>query len=111
LESCRSVSGGHGMRRYTPVDAHSKSATTASRNEPMTNETDSVPGASRAPTTIAIDHDDYHAKLVGRTPDGRQFFLTTPFEPGRPGVPGCEFVALYIFDPAGNLVEAKIDQL
>jgi hypothetical protein len=56
------------------------------------------------PTLVAIDHDDYHAEHVGRLPDGRQFFLTTPFEPG-----GDEFVALYLFDAAGRLTEALID--
>ena len=35
---------------------------------------------SERPELIAIDHDDYHAEHVGRLPDGRQFFLTTPFE-------------------------------
>lgn len=49
------------------------------------------------PALIAINHDGYHAEQVGRTPDGRQFFLTTPFEPG-----GREFVALYLFDAAGS---------
>ena len=32
------------------------------------------------PERIPIAHDDYHAKHVGRTPDGRQFFLTTPLD-------------------------------
>ena len=50
------------------------------------------------PQLIAIDHDDYHAEHVGRLSDGRQFFLTTPFEPAGPHGPGGEFVALYLFD-------------
>lgn len=58
------------------------------------------------PSLVAIDHDEYHAEHVGRLPDGRQFFLTTPFEPG-----GDEFVALYLFDAAGRLAEARIDNL
>ena len=60
----------------------------------------------RPPKLIAIDHDDYHAKHVGQTADGRQFFLTTPFEPSV-----SEFVALYVFDRNGALLEAKIDDL
>jgi hypothetical protein len=64
---------------------------------------------SERPGLIAIDHDDYHAEYVGRLPDGRQFFLTTPFEPAGPKGPGEEFAALYLFDADGNLVEAKID--
>lgn len=63
------------------------------------------------PKLIAIDHDDYHAEYVGRTQDGRQFFLTTPFSPELGSEPGCEYVALYIFDKAGVLLEAKIDSL
>ena len=62
------------------------------------------------PTLIAIDHDDYHAEHVGRTADGRQFFLTTPFEPAGPDDDsGQEFIALYLFDAHGALLEAKID--
>lgn len=57
------------------------------------------------PDLIAIDHDDYHAKHIGRTRDGRQFILTTPFDPAI----GSEFVALYLFDLSGRLIEAKID--
>ena len=64
------------------------------------------------PEVIAIDHDDYHAAHVGRTSDDRQFFLTTPFVPAfSDDEPGCEFVALYLFDADGNLLEAKIDSL
>jgi hypothetical protein len=61
------------------------------------------------PTLIAINHDDYHARHVGRTADGRQFFLTTPFVPAIRGAAGAEFVALYLFDAAGQLIEAVID--
>ena len=61
------------------------------------------------PSIIAINHDDYHAEHVGRTADGRQFFLTTPFESAGKGQAGNEFVALYIFDLAGKLIEARID--
>jgi hypothetical protein len=61
------------------------------------------------PTLIAIDNDDYHAEHVGKTADGNQFFLTTPFEPAGPNGEGCEYVALYTFDPDGNLLDAKIE--
>jgi hypothetical protein len=61
------------------------------------------------PALIAINHDDYYAEHVGRTADGRQFFLTTPFEPAIGGRAGSEFVALYLFDQAGRLLEARID--
>ena len=66
---------------------------------------------SKPPSLIAIDHDDYHAEHIGRTSDGRQFFLTLPFEPAISGSAGCEFVALYIFDEKGLLIEAKIDSM
>ena len=62
------------------------------------------------PDRIAIDHDDYHAEHVGRLADGRQFFLTTPFEPdGGDDDPGEEFVALFLFDADGGFLEARID--
>ena len=64
---------------------------------------------NKPPKLIAIDHDDYAAEFVGKTADGRQFFLTTPFEPAIGGKAGEEFVALYLFDTKGALVEAKIE--
>src|SRR5690348_1455917 len=63
------------------------------------------------PDMIAIEHDDYHAKHIGWTAADRQFILTTPFEPAIGGKPGGEFIALYIFDADGKLLEAKIDEL
>lgn len=65
--------------------------------------------SNKPPTLIAIERDDYHAEFVGKTADGRQFFLTTPFEPAIGGKGGEEFVALYLFDQNGVLVEARID--
>ena len=52
---------------------------------------------SGPPNIIAINNDDYHAEYVGRTSDGRQFFLTTPFESAIANRKGSEFVALYLF--------------
>ncbi len=63
------------------------------------------------PTLIAIDHDDDHASHIGHLSDGRQFFLTTPFVPATGGSAAREFVALYIFDRKGVLLEARIDDL
>src|SRR5215207_2086007 len=63
------------------------------------------------PDIIAIDHDDHSARYVGRTADGGQFFLTTPFEPATDARPGCEYLALYRFDDAGQLVDARIEDL
>src|SRR5205823_3812544 len=50
-------------------------------------------------------------KHVGWTTDGRQFFLMTPFEPAIGGRAGTEFIALYLFNADGKLLEAKIDEL
>lgn len=61
------------------------------------------------PEIIAIDHDDYTAKHIGQLPDGRQFFLTTPFVPTSPRDAGSEFVALYYFDGEGRFLNALID--
>jgi hypothetical protein len=62
------------------------------------------------PKLIAINHDDYHARHIGHLPDSRQFFLTTPFEPAfGDDEPGCEYLALFLFDSAGALLEAKIE--
>jgi hypothetical protein len=61
------------------------------------------------PELIAIDHDDHHAEHVGHTQDGKQFFLTNPFEPAIGGEKGSEYVALFLFDEEGNLVDARID--
>lgn len=62
------------------------------------------------PKLIAIDHDDYHAELVGKTADGKQFFITEPFEPTTPTEPGNEFVALFLFHAEGQLLESFVDQ-
>jgi hypothetical protein len=63
------------------------------------------------PTLIAIDHDEYHANYVGRTADGRHFFVTTPFVPTTGDDAGCEFIAVYLFDQRGKIMEARIDDL
>ena len=67
--------------------------------------------AKGVPRLIPINHDDYHAKHIGKTADGRQFFLTTPFVPAIGGNPGREFLALYLFDAKGELLEAQIEDL
>ena len=69
--------------------------------------------AKRPPKFVAIEPDDYSARYVGRTRDGRQFFLTTPFVAAHPdgAHPGREFLALYLFDEAGALLSATIDDL
>jgi hypothetical protein len=69
--------------------------------------------ATRSPKTVALDHDDYSAAYVGVTEDGQQFFLTTPFVPADAvGTDtGKEFLALYLFDKAGALSSATIDDL
>ncbi len=61
------------------------------------------------PELIAIEHDDYHAEHIGRTKDDFQFFLTTPFEPKLGSSEGCEYLALFKFDLAGNLVDSEIE--
>ena len=61
---------------------------------------------SKPPKRIRINHDDYYASLVGKTKDGRQFFITQPFVPG-----GHDFVARYLFDKDGAFLDAKIHDL
>ena len=61
------------------------------------------------PEIIAIEADDYHARHVGHTADGRQFFLTTPFVPAVGGSAGGEYVALYTFDKKGRLLDSQIE--
>ncbi len=63
------------------------------------------------PDTFPINHDDYHAKHIGRTGDGRQFFLTTPFVAAHGKESGAEFIALFTFDANGNFLEASIENL
>jgi hypothetical protein len=75
-----------------------------------TIDADVDPMSDGRPTKIAINHDGYHAKHIGRTSDGRQFVLTTPFEPKHGDNPGCEYVALYLFDADGDFLEAKIER-
>jgi hypothetical protein len=58
--------------------------------------------AGRPSIFRTINQDDYHAQHVGRFSDGRQFILTNPVDAAIGGNPGCEFVALYIFDASGT---------
>jgi len=69
--------------------------------------------AKGAPKLVALDHDDNAARYVGRTKDGRQFFLTTPFVPAEAAgsTTGREFLALYLFDKEGAFLSATIDDL
>ncbi len=60
------------------------------------------------PRFVRICHDDYHARYVGKTADGDQFFLTTPFSSGLEGTPPGNFIALYVFDEFGLLKDARI---
>jgi hypothetical protein len=64
------------------------------------------------PELIVLDQHDRSAEFVGTTPDGRQFFLTTPFVPATErfvpeGDPGREFLALHLFDRAGSVAGAQ----
>ena|SRR5947209_4564147 len=62
------------------------------------------------PDQIALDPDDFHAEYVGHTADGRQFFITTHVDP-KCAIHGHAFVAVYLFDATGKLLEAKIDDM
>lgn len=61
---------------------------------------------SKAPIKIRINHDEFHASLVGRTRDKKQFFITQPFIPR-----GHDFVARYLFDQTGKCVDVKLHDL
>lgn len=63
------------------------------------------------PERIKITHDDYHAKYIGRTADGRQFFLSNAFDWAIDDKPGREYVVLFLFDSDGTLVEDHVDVL
>ena len=63
------------------------------------------------PKLVAIKLDDYHARHIGRTADGRQFFLTNPFVPANGDEAGRDFIALYFFDTDGRFLDAHIDDL
>jgi hypothetical protein len=67
--------------------------------------------AKGPPKTVVLGHDDFSARYVGRTADGRQFFLTNPFIPAIGDDPGREFLALYLFDKDGALLDARIEDL
>jgi len=60
------------------------------------------------PEVIPISHDEYHTQHIGHTYDGRQFIMAAPFVPATDKEEGCEFIALYIFDNVGKLIENNI---
>jgi hypothetical protein len=57
-----------------------------------------------APELVYVEYDDYHAKYIGCTATGVQFFSPPIFVPG-----GDEFVVLFLFNQAGDLIESKIE--
>jgi hypothetical protein len=63
------------------------------------------------PHRIALDPDDYHARNVGRSSQGHQVLASEPFVPAKGADPGREFFAIYLFDSAGMLLDARIDDL
>jgi hypothetical protein len=67
--------------------------------------------SNSAPTLVAINHDEYHASLIGKTQDGRQFFITTPFVAASGDQAGSEFLAVFLFEENGSFLEAHIDDL
>lgn len=60
------------------------------------------------PRFVRINHDDYHARYVGRTADADAFFITFPFVPRIDSKSGGAYIALYLFDEFGFLKEARI---
>lgn len=60
------------------------------------------------PRHVRINLDDHHAQYVGRLPDGRQYFLTQPFAPRFEHDAGGQYIALYLFDAYGDLLEARV---
>ncbi len=69
------------------------------------------PMKAQPPRLIVIDHDEYHASRIGRIKGGLQVFVTTPFVAASTGDSGREFLAVYLFDIQGKLIEARIDDL
>lgn len=61
---------------------------------------------SNSPAKICTNLDDYSARLIGTTSDGKQFFITQPFVPH-----GNDFVARYVFDQEGKFLNAVIHDL
>lgn len=66
---------------------------------------------AQRPALVAIDPDGEDANRIGRLPDGRQFFLTNPFHPGTIEGGRRHFAAQYLFDPAGGLLDARIEEV
>lgn len=65
--------------------------------------------ATTAPERIALDPDNHFANCIGRTADGRQYFVTAPFLADRSGA--RDFLALYLFDAAGSLLSDDVREV
>ena len=74
-------------------------------------ETQKPEAIAGQPERLTILPDEYHLPHVGHMRDGRQAFLTSPFVPDLGDRTGCEYLALYVFDADGLLVEHKITSL
>jgi hypothetical protein len=66
---------------------------------------------SPGPKRIVIAPDDYHAKWVGRTREGLQFFATSPFTHIVNEDLSRLFVAMYLWNADGIFQEARITDM
>lgn len=71
---------------------------------------ETLPNDSRCPRRIKIVPDVHHTEHVGKTADGRQFWITTPFEAAIDG-PGREYLAVFLWNADGSFREARIVDL
>jgi hypothetical protein len=58
------------------------------------------------PERLRLEPDQFHLRHAGRTNDGRQYWLTTAFV-----AYASDYLAFYLFDLQGRLLEAEIDDL
>lgn len=63
------------------------------------------------PEKLAICPDDDRLPDVGVSPSGEQVLLTQPFTSPSDDGPGCEYIALYVFDVDGALIRHTIRSL
>lgn len=76
-------------------------------------ESDEAQQAAQGPSRIRIKPDNHRAEWVGRTADGKQFFVTNLFvaRDSFLGIKGCEYVAVILWDKDGSFLELRLDTL
>jgi hypothetical protein len=108
VAACQTETHGADPESATPGTSSAGASVAEQRKAKTPNMHDSGP-----PRRFRINLDEHHADCVGRTNDGTQFFVTTPFvgRSSADALDGCEYVAVFLWNADGSFREIRVDSL